>query len=91
MDPKEDLHSHLSKLHEELAAASRVDPQSRQSMGDIMRDIKRLIDEPSGRSLPHDPSLPDRLEEIALRFEADHPTLAASARGFVDLLGKAGL
>lgn len=36
-------------------------------------------------------SLPDRLEKIAVQFEVDHPTLAASSRRLVDLLGKAGL
>jgi hypothetical protein len=36
-------------------------------------------------------SLSGRLEEIAVQFEADHPTLAASSRRLVDLLGKAGL
>jgi hypothetical protein len=31
------------------------------------------------------------LEKIAVQFEADHPTLAASSRRLVDLLGKVGL
>jgi hypothetical protein len=31
------------------------------------------------------------LERIAIDFEAQHPTLAASSRRLVDLLGKAGL
>jgi len=61
-------------------------------LGDIMRDITRLIDEPApvDASAP-DRSLPDRLEKIAVKFEAEHPTLASSARGLVDLLGRAGL
>ena len=36
-------------------------------------------------------SLADRLERVAVRFEADHPTLASSSRRLIDLLGKAGL
>ena len=36
-------------------------------------------------------SLPDRLEGIAVQFEAAHPTLAASARRLVDLLGEVGI
>jgi hypothetical protein len=36
-------------------------------------------------------SLADRLEQIAVQFEVDHPTLAASSRRLVDLLGKVGL
>jgi hypothetical protein len=31
------------------------------------------------------------LERIAVLFEVDHPTLAASSRRLVDLLGKIGL
>jgi Domain of unknown function (DUF4404) len=38
-----------------------------------------------------DSSLSDRLEKIAVQFEVDHPTLAASSRRLVDLLGKVGL
>lgn len=32
-----------------------------------------------------------RLEALAVEFEADHPSLAANLRQFVDLLGRAGL
>ncbi len=69
-------------------------------LGEIMNDIKRLMHTPApaGSSasdigpLPDgDSSLPDRLEQIAVQFEVDHPTLAASSRRLVDLLGKVGL
>jgi len=57
----------------------------------MMQDINRLIDK-AGDSIPSsDRSLPDRLERIAVQFEADHPTLAASARRLVDLLGEVGI
>ncbi len=101
MDPNV-LRDHLSKLHEELARVSSVDPRSSQLLGEIMNDIKRLMQAPAtasaeaptpaGELLPDaDSSLPDRLEQIAVQFEVDHPTLAASSRRLVDLLGKVGL
>lgn len=91
MGPDE-LHAQLRKLHEELAHVSRVDPHSSQLLGDIMRDIMRLTDRQSGSvSTTSVAALPDRLERIAVQFEAAHPTLAASSRRLVDLLGKAGL
>jgi hypothetical protein len=37
------------------------------------------------------PTIPGRLERLAVQFEADHPTLAESSRRLIDLLGKAGL
>jgi len=95
------LREQLMKLHEELGVARRIDPHSQQLLGEIMEDIKRLMDQeltasaPAGTPLPGRsaaaPSLPDRLEKIAVQFEADHPTLAASSRRLVDLLGKVGL
>jgi Domain of unknown function (DUF4404) len=36
-------------------------------------------------------TLAGRLESVAVQFEADHPTLAASSRRLIDLLGNAGL
>jgi hypothetical protein len=92
MDPNV-LHEQLSKLHEELGAAQRVDPRSNQLLGEIMQDIKRLMQQPADAAdAPAAPqSLPDRLESIAVQFEADHPALAASSRRLVDLLSKAGL
>jgi hypothetical protein len=95
------LREQLMKLHEELGVARRIDPRSQQLLGEIMEDIKRLMDQDLtasdavGASSPvrsaAAPSLPDRLEKIAVQFEADHPTLAASSRRLVDLLGKVGL
>lgn len=92
MDP-DVLREQLMKLHEELGAARRVDPRSNQLLGEIMEDIKRLMQGSSdAAAAPSSPqSLPDRLENIAVQFEANHPTLAASSRRLVDLLGKAGL
>jgi hypothetical protein len=93
MDP-EALNEQIRKLHEELANVRRLEPRSSQLLGEIMTDIKRLTDTSPAAPSPAAAgavSLPDRLEEIAVQFEADHPTLAASSRRLVDLLGKAGL
>jgi hypothetical protein len=88
---KNSLHDLVAKLHAELTEALRADPASREKLSDMMRDINRLIDK--GADTPASPqgSLPDRLEGIAVQFEAAHPTLAASARRLVDLLGEVGI
>ena len=94
MDPKT-LREHLETVHQELSAARQIEPGSNQLLGEIMADIKRLMDAgetpaPVAATTDDEP-LPDRLERIAVQFEADHPTLAASSRRLVDLLGKVGL
>jgi hypothetical protein len=106
MDPTV-LRDHLTQLHEELKAAPHVDAAGTQLLGEIMEDIKELMarssradggafaDPDAARTsaapLPTRLDLPERLEKIAVLFEVDHPTLAASSRRLVDLLGKVGL
>jgi hypothetical protein len=88
---KKPLHDLLAKLHAEMTEALRDDPKSRESLSGTMQDISRLIETPAASASGADESLPDRLERIAVQFEADHPTLAASARRLVDLLGEVGI
>jgi len=97
MDP-DVLRDQLSKLHEELANVRHVDPRSNQLMVEVLQDIQRLLEQqraievaPSEPAAPPNASLPERLEKVAVQFEVDHPTLAASSRRLIDLLGKAGL
>ena len=88
---KNSVHDLLAKLHAEMTEALQDDPKSRESLSGTMQDISRLIESPDASSSAADESLPDRLERIAVQFEADHPTLAASTRRLVDLLGEVGI
>jgi hypothetical protein len=91
MDEKT-LRERLAKLHAELADAHRENPATRQSLGEILPDVKRMVDEPAGAAdSSTDKTLPDRLERLAVQFEAEHPTLAASARRLIDLLSEVGI
>lgn len=81
---------HLAKLQAELTEAHRSDPKYGEALSKMMQDINNLMDK--AESTPSaDKSLSDRLERMAVQFEADHPTLAASARRLVDLLGEVGI
>lgn len=91
MDQKS-LRERFAKLHADLANAHEKNPATRQSLGEILPDVKRLVDEPAGAADPSvDKSLSERLERVAVQFEAEHPTLAASARRLIDLLNEAGI
>jgi Domain of unknown function (DUF4404) len=92
------LQEQLAKLHTELAEARQADPHLRALLVKVMEDISRLLERSAAPArsaisapLPPDESVADRLEALAVQFEADHPGLAASVRRFVDLLVKAGL
>jgi hypothetical protein len=84
----ETLKKKLAEKHDELARAAALDDQSRQLLRDIMSDVEGLG--PS-RAVALPPLRKDRLEDLAIGFEAEHPTLAAGLREFGDLLAKAGL
>lgn len=98
------LRAQLAHLHEELGRLRQADPRSNQLLLEVLKDIQRLLEAdhagiaPGGppaadarAPVPADRSLSERLEKVAVQFEADHPTFAASSRRLIDLLGKAGL
>ncbi len=102
-DP-DSLQRSLAQLHTELAGAHRLDAKSRQLLRSVLGDIERLLREGSSSTstaaastaastaaASTAQSAPHRLEALAVSFEADHPSLAASVRQFIDLLGRAGL
>jgi len=92
------LQQSLSKLHQELAGTPRVDDSSKRLLRDVLGDIERLLGTApaktaataSAAAAPAEPAQ-SRLEALAVEFEAEHPSLSASLREFVDLLGRAGL
>jgi hypothetical protein len=88
MEPKS-LRERLAKLHAELATHQQ-NPATRQSLGEILPDVKRMVDQPA-EAAQIDRSLPERLERVAVQFEAEHPTLAATARRLIDLLNEVGI
>jgi uncharacterized membrane protein YccC len=90
MDEKT-LRERLAKLHAELANAHQENPATRQSLGEILPEVKRLVETPASAADSLDKTLPDRLERVAVQFEAQHPTLAASARRLIDLLSEVGI
>lgn len=103
---RESLEVMLGRIHERLNEAGSVDAGSRQMLVQVMADIERALAQgvppggaiaDGGSSAPAgaaasatQPNTP-RLEALAVRFEADHPALAATLRRLVDLLSEVGI
>jgi hypothetical protein len=83
----EDLHRTLERLRGELRQTPSLDEESRRLLQDLARDAERLPNGPGAAT--H--SWGERLEALAVRFEADHPTLGASLRELMEILGRAGV
>ena len=81
-----ELHRLLRQLHEELGRAGNIDDESRELLGLVAGDIGALSASRQAAS-EHAPAL----KGLAVRFESDHPALAATARQIADLLAKAGI
>jgi hypothetical protein len=83
------LQLYIAKLRSELASAQRLDEQSRGRMHTALADIESRLQKKDAATAADAERHP--LESLAVGFENDHPSLAASLRQFIDLLGKAGL
>jgi hypothetical protein len=87
-----DLRNQLAALHSELARTSSVDPESRELLVNLLGDITRLLGPRGSISDPDDDRpLEERLDALAIQFEAEHPALGTAIRRLVDALGKAGI
>lgn len=83
----EELHRTLEALHRELSQSPQLDERTRSLLGQLVEDARRI----GGSTASAPAEAPHGLEAIAVSFEAEHPTLAAALRQFIDLLGKAGV
>src|ERR1700742_3136242 len=98
---RESLEVLLARIHERLNEAGSVDARSREMLTQVMGDIERALAQQGAP--PSVPATADssaagateantsRLEALAVRFEADHPALAATLRRLVDLLSEVGI
>jgi len=83
------LREALARLHGELQGATQLDEESTRMLQQIAVDVARLRG-PGGGGGGEQPHA-SKLEELAVRFETGHPTLAASLREIADALGRVGV
>ena len=86
----EDLRRQIATLHASLERLDpgRVDAETRASLMLLLGDVTRLL---RGESADEDQPITDRLEALAVQFEADHPSVGVAVRQLIDALAKAGI
>lgn len=82
-----ELKQQLSALHNTLSSLQSIDDESRQQLVVLLADISRLL-HPDAAS---DASTTETLEDLAARFDVNHPALSGAIRQLVDALVKAGI
>lgn len=86
--PKETLRKNLIELQTELASAEqKLDSELHTLLRGVATDIEHLLgDEPTAAR-----SGKEQLEEIALKFESEHPRLSSIISEVADALSKMGI
>lgn len=87
MDDK--LRAHLDELEAKIADAradDHLDDAERAELRELVDRVRRELGEGQDRE-----GLAEQLEESAVRFESDHPTLAAVIRSAVQTLTGYGI
>jgi len=81
----ETLRELLARVHERLSTSSPIDPEAREMLTTVMRDIDGALGKGSLGALAA-PARAHRLEALAVRFESDHPALSQLLRQISALL-----
>jgi hypothetical protein len=87
----QDIQQHILALHARLERLDRdaIDSGSRDALMLLLNDLTRLL---GAASLDNDDHpLTDRLEQLAVNFEAEHPAVGTAVRQLIDALAKAGI
>lgn len=88
MNPE--LRQQLVTLHSQLRGTTVVDHEMRELLVELLGEITRVLHQ-SSRDPEEQRSLTDKLDALAVRFEAEHPALGTTIRQIVDALAKAGI
>jgi hypothetical protein len=79
------LMARIQTLSDELRKAGELDVATRRALVSLQRDIEKLLHDQG------EVSLTERLEQLAVRFENDHPAAGTALRQAIDALAKAGM
>ena len=88
--PKQRLREDLARLKAELESSPDVDPEARELVAEISRDVEALLARSEGSSDEQE-SLVDRLRSAADSFEESHPSLTAAVGRIADALSALGI
>jgi phage-related baseplate assembly protein len=82
----------LARARERLSQAGSVDADSQKHLSALVRDIDRALGRGGARDAASEAGVhAHRLESLAVRFEADHPSLAEVIREVIDALVRVGI
>ena len=88
---KEQLNHTLRNLHHELEKIDSIDEETGELLSTLIGDIDQIMNPVDGVALSSEKSVYEQLEEVAVRFEAEHPHLSTVINELMDALNKMGI
>lgn len=85
---KQDLHDKLNQLRTELAAVPRLDEATHAQLQALIADIEHTIR--SDEERPDEP-LSEQVEDLVLKFQAEHPQLTSALNQVATALSSLGI
>lgn len=83
------LHKLLTQVHEQLQQQGVIDDESQALLQKVLSDVNTVSSSENSVDLEQD--LANRIEQQAVQFEHEHPTLAEILRQIMDTLGRIGV
>lgn len=83
------LHELLKQVHAQLQQQESIDVESQTLLQQVLTDVKLASGSENSGEIQQD--LSDRIEQQAVQFEQEHPTLAEVLRQIMDTLGRIGV
>ncbi len=77
----------LEDLHSKLSSVQVDDEEKQGQLNDVIQSIRTILDEPDSA---HRLTLRDRLKNISLMFDVDHPQVSSAIHKAMDIFVDAG-
>jgi ABC-type transporter Mla subunit MlaD len=84
------LATQAAALRSALKDAGPADDKTRAALASLQNDLAAYLVNVAASAQTSESAI-EHLEQIALRFEAEHPTVGAAVRQAIDTLVKAGI
>jgi hypothetical protein len=88
---KQQLLSNLQDLHDELARTDHVDAETVELLRSVTGDIAKLVSLDKEGTHPSNEPVHSQLQELLIKFEADHPHLVAAFQRITTGLANLGI
>lgn len=88
---KAELQSKLQELHESLQSMDHVDEETRELIAAVSSDLKRVLEPSPEWTAEEMGPVSQRMRELLLRFETDHPHITGLMGRVADSLANLGI